>query len=146
MLDSLLESNRKIEEDWKDIENTEMELKGLLEKVTASNREEKPADMSWRDFFNKLVGKELRDLPSAFDDINMTFCQMIMNLSSYIAMFESSKNKKACVLAKKKAQAESRQHTIMKKEERLKRKVETLLEDPESAMRKSEEQKSLGYH
>ena len=99
----------------------------LLQLVTARDREDKPAEISWINHFESLLKTELPSCPEIFKQTDLSMPILLLEMGKYIGFLvkEQTKAKNALARAEKRQKQQEKKHEIQKL--RLEKKAEKIL-------------------
>ena len=115
------------------------EWKGALTMLTSRDRTEKPEGVLWSDHIRSLVTSELEFMPSALEDANMEYVDMMVHVTGHISKLEKEAKKLTGSIQRRQDKKERIKKQLQKKDSKYAKLVEEVLTNPEAVKEKVEE-------
>lgn len=98
-----------------------------------SHGTKEPSGMTWQDYFQQSLGKELADLPPSFMTAELPFTAALLKVSEQVGALQLELSKYQGLEARARERAEKRKRCNAKREQRAEKKVREFCDDTHDA-------------
>lgn len=130
-LEELEEAANKSSEKHLELHKSLGDWTKILKLLTASDREQKPEEERWVDYLRKISGSEMQEFPKALLQQEMEYADVVIYVSGQISQLRKLAGRALNASARHTKRKAIKEAAAAKKDAKLKKKVEVVLEDPE---------------